>query len=577
MRSMSKLGKANQKMSIAPHKSAICRRLKSFLRNSAGNTTMALSLSIIPVIAAVGAGVDYARINKETTLLAAAVDSALLAVISSEKSDISGLNAEQRAQRMSEIETLAEGFLESNYKPESGSVSDLDAHIVINGDKVTMTAAKVMPMSFMSFMAVETVTINVQAEANRSKQAAIPVEIALVMDTTGSMGSTYMSQAKTAARNLLTTLYGGDKATKKENQNLRVSLVPFAAAVRLDRNAYDFDMDWIDTTGASSVSKLNFSSTSWHNYQAWTELNNQPWNGCVEARSRGSAPFDYNVNDAPPLSGNSLFVPYFAPDEPTFSGSTSSPYNFDNSYISNSGTPRETTGISTSTSSSNWSNRQRNVNKYVNKTITAESSSSYGPWYNCTKSAVVPMTYNRDRIEDGITAMSASGNTLIPEGLAWGWRTLSPGEPFTKVEAGPTIPADTISDYGDKWKKVLVLMTDGENDISAGLNSMNGSTYNAYGYVSTPLANNRFGTTSTSQAESRLDDAMLELCANIKAEGIEIYTVAFRVSSTSILNKLKACASSDDHYSRAADGTQLSEVFTSIGEAVKSTRVYLSK
>lgn len=564
-------------MAVAFLKSAIRRKFRTFLRSSAGNATLALSLSAIPVIAAVGAGVDYARIGKETSALKAAVDTALLAVISSEKSNLSGLSDAARAQRMTEIQTIAEGYLENNYQPEQGSVSDVDAHIVVSGDKIRMTASKELPMSFMSFLGVSSVTINVDAEANRAKTAAVPIEIALVMDTTGSMGSTYMSQAKTAARNLLTTLYGGERTVKRENPNIRVSLVPFAAAVRLDRNAYDFSMDWIDTTGASSVSRLNFSDPSWHNYRAWTELSGRPWNGCVEARPRGSAPFNYNVNDAPPLSGDSLFVPYFAPDEPTFSGSTSSPYFFDNSYINNSGTPNEQTGISTSTSASNHAARQKNHRKYVNKVITAESSSSRGPWYNCARSAVVPMTYNRDRIEDGISAMTASGNTLIAEGLAWGWRTLSPGEPFTKVEAGPTIPADTISDYGSKWKKVLVLMTDGENDISAGLNSLNGSSYNAYGFVSTPLPQNRFGTTSTSLAETRLDDAMLELCTNIKAEGIEIFTVAFRVNTATILNKLKACASSEAHYSRAADGTQLSQVFTSIGEAVKSSRVYLSR
>ena len=37
--------------------------------------------------------------------------------------------------------------------------------------------------------------------------------------------------------------------------------------------------------------------------------------------------------------------------------------------------------------------------------------------------------------------MTARGPTVIPEGLAWGWRVLSPTEPFTKVEAGPTQPA----------------------------------------------------------------------------------------------------------------------------------------
>lgn len=160
------------------------------------------------------------------------------------------------------------------------------------------------------------------------------------------------------------------------------------------------------------------------------------WNGCVEARPRGSAPFNYNVNDQPPTAGvgDSLFTPYFAPDKLTFSGSTTDPYNLpDNSYIGTSGSPMETTGISNSTNSSNHANRQKNINKYNNRTITAEASSSYGPWYNCARTPVVPMTYDRAKIEDGITAMSAGGNTLIAEGCGMGmadaftWRTVHKG------------------------------------------------------------------------------------------------------------------------------------------------------
>ena len=56
------------------------------------------------------------------------------------------------------------------------------------------------------------------------------------------------------------------------------------------------------------------------------------------------------------------------------------------------------------------------------------------PGHFARRRQIVPMTHDRGKIEDGIDAMTADGNTVIPEGLAWGWRTLSPGEPFTKVE-----------------------------------------------------------------------------------------------------------------------------------------------
>lgn len=564
-------------MSVSNVKTSVTKSLRQILRNSAGNATMIVGLAAIPLVSAVGVGVDYARVVREETMLAASIDSALLAIVSDSRSDFTGLSDSEKAERVTVMEEMASNFLADNFRAEGNVDADIEAHLTFDGDTVTMTATHRLPMTFGSFVGVSYIDVVTTSIASREKDTLSPVEIALVMDTTGSMGSTYMNQAKTAARTLLTTLYGGDSTEETEDENIRVSLVPFAAAVRLDKNAYDFDLDWIDTTGSSAVSKLNFSSTSWHNYSAWSQLSGQTWNGCVEARMRGSAPFDYNVNDASPTTGNSLFTPYFAPDEPTFSGSTSSPYNFDNSYINNSGTPRETTGISTSTSSSNWSNRQRNVNKYISKSITSESSSSYGPWYNCAKSAVVPMTYNRSKIEAGITAMSASGNTLIAEGLAWGWRTLSPTEPFTKVEAGPSIDASTISEYGGSWNKVLVLMTDGENNVSGGLNSLNGSVYSAYGYASAATASNRFGVSDPEDAEDALDDAMLELCDNIKAEGVIIYTVAFRVDSETILNNLEACATSEAHYSYAADGTELAEVFSEIGDSVKSMVVRLTK
>ena len=97
------------------------------------------------------------------------------------------------------------------------------------------------------------------------------------------------------------------------------------------------------------------------------------------------------------------------------------------------------------------------------------TSATEGPWKGCAKTSIVPMTYKRANVEAGITAMVAAGNTLIAEGIAWGWRVLSPTEPFTKVEASTSFPADTISTYHHpRWLKIMVVMTDGDNDISAG-------------------------------------------------------------------------------------------------------------
>ncbi len=550
----------------------VYKTIRHCLKDSSGNITMTAALAALPLFMTAGAAIDYVSMTRDLSAFQAATDSAVMAVVASDKARITGLTGTALANRMNELEGIASDYIEANYAPRNGSDNGFSLDLTITGDMVRLTADHDIDAPWLGAFDLFGPTVTVTSEV---KKAAQPVELVMVMDTTGSMGSTYMSQAKTAARNLLTKVYGGTLAQEPESEYIRVALVPFSGAVRLDTAGFDFDMDWIDTTGAAPVSKLNFTNTSWHNYMAWNQLSNRPWNGCVEARYG-----DYATDDTAPLAGSTLFTPYFAPDEPTFSGSTSSPNNFLNSYINNSGTPNEQTGISTSTSSSNWLPRQENQNKYVNRTITAESGSDNGPWFNCAKSKLVSLTHNRAKIEAGITAMTSSGSTVIPEGIAWGWRALSPTEPLTRVEGTASIPADNIAPYNSaRWQKIMVVMTDGENDVlSSGnqINSLNGTWYSAYGRGK-ETSYNRFGTTDSYQTSAALNDNMIELCNNIKAQGVTIYTVAFRVNSPTVQNRLRSCASTVTHYSYAADGVALAAVFDHIGENVANTNIYLSK
>ena len=142
--------------------------------------------------------------------------------------------------------------------------------------------------------------------------------------------------------------------------------------------------------------------------------------------------------------------------------------------------------------------------------------------------------------------MFADGNTNIAEGLAWGWRVISPTEPFTKVEGTSSIPASTISPYNDvRWQKIMVLMTDGANNVGTGI-SYSGSSYGAYGRGSQVLATNRYGTTNSSNWNSTLDTNLTTICTSMKAKGILIYATGFNLSNssadTAIKNRLKACA-----------------------------------
>lgn len=570
------------------------RRLFSrFCKDSSATVTQIFALSSIPFFLAAGAAVDGARINDEHSKFLAAVDTAVIAVAADDRAAISNLSGAALEARMTELKALANDYVRKNYN----STGDITLNLTITGQAVKLDASIQFPTTIMAMVGID--EINMKASSTVQK-AMRPIELVMVMDTTGSMASGgKIDGAKTAAKSLLNTLYGGSVGAEPRSEFLRVGLVPFAAAVRLDTAAYDFNSAWIDTTGANPLSKLNWDAVTtpavWNNYYAWGRLKSsattaQVWNGCVEARKRGTGSQDYNVNDAAPNSANpdTLFPAYFAFDAPgtTSSGDTITSYGY--SYIaqgSNTTANTECYGTGwnsttcSSTSTSILQQKQENYRKYDGTNIGVESTSNYGPWMGCAVSKVVPLTYDRASVEAGIDAMTAAGPTLIGEGLSWGWRAISPGEPFTKVKGSGSLPNTTIAPYGDaRWQKVLVLMTDGDNDLSAGGYGYNNTIYSAYGVAGEPLANNRFGTTSSSSVMTALDNDMLTVCSKIKAAGISLYVASFGSGvSTTTRTRLQTCSSGSGYYQHANAPSDLTAFFNHIGEDVINKSIYVSK
>jgi Flp pilus assembly protein TadG len=564
-------------------------KFAAWLKNTSGAIAPLAALAAVPMFAAATIAIQASQLNTERTEFQNAVDTAALALASDNRAEISGLSASEKTQRLAELKEVAVQFIKANYADHADLQAPIEVTLEILDDKVVMTANAKLPGNFvLDELGYQNIGISTEVT-----KAMVPLEVVMVMDTTGSMSGSRMTGAKEAAKSLLENLYGGTKTAKPRNEYIRTALVPFAAAVRLDTAHSDFNLGWIDTAGENDLSKLNFNAASapaaWNNYYAWGRLKksssaNHTWNGCVEARGRGDVSLgtDYNVNDAAPTSGATKFPAFFAPDTP------SSSYGVD--YIGTSGTPNQNTGLSSSvassTSSTNLMIKQENYRKYDGRNIGAESTSSNGPWTGCAASKVVPMTYDRNTVENGIDAMYAAGPTLIAEGLAWGWRVISPTEPFTKVQGSGSIPAGDISVYADqsvpegqrKWHKVMVLMTDGDNDLQAGSYGYNNTSYSAYGRGGETLATNRFGTTNTANIETALDDQMLALCAKIKAEDIELYVSSFGTTiSTATQNKLKSCATDAAHYKHAAASSDLVTFFDGIAANSIHKQVYLAK
>jgi Mg-chelatase subunit ChlD len=177
-------------------------------------------------------------------------------------------------------------------------------------------------------------------------------------------------------------------------------------------------------------------------------------------------------------------------------------------------------------------------------TGAAKIPAIYGDQTSCNIASILPLSNEKTVLHDKVDAMRAVGWTYIPEGLAWGWRTLSPDAPYAEGVA-----------YSDPdWQKVLVLMTDGANTVKW---NWAGGWPSANTGVSSTVGNNK----------TRV------LCDRIKLSNIIVYTVAFKVYSNSTRNMLEDCASTPNHYFDAQNNAALEAAFAKIGGEINNLRL----
>ncbi|MBZ9992965.1 TadE/TadG family type IV pilus assembly protein [Mesorhizobium sp. BH1-1-4] len=332
------------------------------------------------------------------------------------------------------------------------------------------------------------------------------------------------------------------------------------------------------------------------------------WQGCVEAR-----PYPYNVNDTAPSGGSAntgigvgdpatMFVPMFAPDEPGNhwkvtqdpKEATPTTYGAVNSWWNDD------------PSSSSGQSQLRNMAKYFQpRPIDAPAlPAGNGPNYSCTTNPITPLT--DVSTADGLTSIKAaidlmqpSGGTNVPEGMAWGWRVVSSGEPFTQGRPETERGND----------KVVIVLTDGANTYytpsSLGYSdpANSKSTYASFGYLNpgyngTSVGRLFMGTSSAigqfdysnGNYTNALNEQMATLCNNAKAANIMVMTVALDLSTTKAsdqlaIDALKSCSSNSRFRKDATDpskpaklfwnatGASLANDFKEIGNELSNLRV----
>jgi Flp pilus assembly protein TadG len=525
--------------------------LSRFSRDQRGTVAFIAGLAAIPMFVAAGMAVDMARASQMKVDFQAALDGAALAVAASGESDITGMTAAEAEARIAELTVIAQNYINKNYKPDFYFDTVVSVHVSIpqNGT-IQLTGDHDYPTTIMRIVGINYVDVTAATTVERQRIPDPKVEIALAMDTTGSMSGQKLSDAKAAAHDLLNILFDN----KPTSPYVKAALVPFAQTVNVGGDKRN--SGWIDANGLADYSNDNFTDTTWHNMRAWDALNNRPWTGCVEAR-KGA----YDTNDTTPTAAipDTLFTPWFAPDEP--SSNTSDGYSasdYQNSWSSDM--------TSTLTAPLTAAKRQKNQAKYAG--VQPNTSSSFGPSSGCAGTVpIIPLTDTKSTIDVGIDAMTAGNYTHVVQGLMWGWRVLSPSAPYTEGVA-----------YNDpQWKKILVLMTDGENTYPREGGSRythNLTEYSAYGY----LAQNRLGTMDYSSAITRLDQRLTTACNNAKAAGVEVWTVGFDLgNNNNIKNLLRNCATDASKFMDSPDGATLRQNFRVIAGTILANSLYLAK
>ena len=170
----------------------------------------------------------------------------------------------------------------------------------------------------------------------------------------------------------------------------------------------------------------------------------------------------------------------------------------------------------------------------------------------CPDAKLIPLTTDEGSLLNSIKTFKANGYTGGAIAVQWTHYMLSSGWRSAIKDAGlGDGPADANP---DKLSKVAILMTDGQfNTAYAGVSGNK---------------NNSQGDVARSNAES--------ICSNMKAEGIQIYTIGFDLDDKSMSaterqearDVLKNCASDDTasskHFFDVSTGPELNQAFQDI-------------
>lgn len=278
---------------------------------------------------------------------------------------------------------------------------------VEGGSKAYAEANVRVPTTLLNVLGFQQFTARIVSRVTRGLGN---VEIALVLDTTQSMAGARIDNLKSAATQLIDTLYALPDASTK----VKIGVVPFGQYVNVgmaNRNA------------------------SWMSVPADTSINEDWCRDTYPDAVRSNCRMQ-RVNTT----------------------QDGQPYSYDTEVCDwNYGSPVHVCTPVTTTST--WNGCAGARSNPLNIKDEQYSTRIPGIRNVSCPSPLLPLTHQASDIRDSVNALSPQGDTYIPTGLVWGWRVLSNRAPFVESASDPATASGSV-------RKYLVLMTDGFNTRS---------------------------------------------------------------------------------------------------------------
>lgn len=532
-------------------------RLVRAFRDQSGSMTFFIMIMFITMIGVAGIAIDIARFEANRSQIQAHLDNATLAAASSRQRKTEPFLTEQQ---------IIDSYMESQ-----GLAGVYDVVVVDDGEqigdlnttyRVEANATSTMNTIFMHMFGVNQLDLSVVSAA----EEGIPrIEVSLVLDVSGSMAGERMSSLQTGAKEFVDLMLGAN--TENNPARVSLSLVPYNMQVNAGEHLWDAAMR---------------PSRTVHNYSYCAEWTESGFAGAGFSKNKMVHAMSGSYGN---VSGNYYNSSYGEMERPECTRASYAHIR----PISNDA------GALKAQIDSFVADGATSIDLGVKWGVALLDPSSRDEITRLVESWEVETDENGDTVmEEGtnnpVLATDADGNYIGH------YQSVHPGF------------AGRPSDYDGETKKILVVMTDGQNTQQKYVKSSyrdsgnsgvwynpNNFGENKFRFSSSGLdsswsqmnwidmwahiptkayVNNKGGSASTYSANiegSDKDTRLSAICAKARNKGIIVYSIAYGATPTG-QTAMSNCAGNPNNYKVATPDT-ISATFGAIFDSISKLRL----